>query len=89
MCRVNIWRVDFLAQRFTYVVKKQSNKFLKIVKMFMGKPKDPKKLAKLIYNVSLKKRPKYIYKSNTNIGLVLLSILPKRLQCFIIKAMLN
>lgn len=73
----------------TKLYKKQSNKFLKIVKMFMGKPKDPKKLAKLIYNVSLKKRPKYIYKSNTNIGLVLLNILPKRLQCFIIKAMLN
>ena len=47
------------------------------------------KMAKFIYKVSIKKRPKLIYKKHQNIGLVLLSILPKRLQCFIIKSLLN
>lgn len=73
----------------TIIYKTQSKKFLKIVKMFMGTPKDPIILAKLVYKVSLKKNPKYIYNKNRNFGLVLLNILPKRLQCFIIKRMLK
>ena len=73
----------------TVLYKKQSNKFYKIVKTFIGKPKNPNILAKLIYKVSLKKNPKYIYNKNRNIGLWLLNILPKRLQCFIIKTLLK
>lgn len=73
----------------TKLYKKQSKKFLKLVQMFMGKPKNPIKLAKLVYKVSIKRRPKYIYKKNINFGLLLLSILPKRLQCFIIKLLLK
>lgn len=73
----------------TKLYKKQSKKFLKLVQMFMGKPKNPIKLAKLVYKVSFKRRPKYIYKKNINFGLLLLSILPKRLQCFIIKLLLK
>lgn len=73
----------------TMLYKKQANKFLKLVKMFMGTPMHPDKLAKLIYKVSLKKNPKYIYSKHRNIGLVLLNILPKRMQCFIIKQLLK
>ncbi len=73
----------------TTLYKKQSKKFYKIVKTFIGKPKDPKILAKLIYKVSLKKNPKYIYHKNRNIGLWLLNLLPKRLQCFVIKLLLK
>jgi len=73
----------------TVLYKKQSKKFYKIVKTFIGKPKDPNILAKLIYKVSLKKCPKYIYSKNRNLGLWLLNILPKRLQCFIIKLLLK
>ena len=73
----------------TVLYKKQSNKFYKIVKAFMGKPKNPIILAKLIYKVSLKKNPKYIYSKNRNLGLLLLNILPKRMQCFIVKILLK
>ncbi len=73
----------------TVLFKKESRKFLTITKKFMGKPLNPEKLGKLIYKVSQKKNPKYIYKIHHNIGLKLLSILPKRLQCLIIKLILK
>lgn len=73
----------------TILYKKQASKFLGIVKKFMGKPIKAEKLAKLIYKASIKKRPKLIYKKHRNIGLVLLSILPKRIQCWIIKLLLK
>ena len=72
----------------TILYKKQAGKFLKIVTMFMGKPLSPEKMAKFIYKKSIKKHPKLIYKKHQNIGLVLLSILPKRWQCAIIKGIL-
>lgn len=73
----------------TKLYEEQSKKFLKIVQMFMGTPKPPIRLAKYVYRISLKKRPKYIYTKNRNIGLFLLSILPKKIQCFIIKTILR
>ena len=73
----------------TKLYNKQSSKFLKLVQTFMGKPKDPKVLAKFVYKISNKKNPKYIYTKNRNLGLFLLNILPKKLQCFIIKQLLK
>lgn len=73
----------------TKLYSKQAKNFSNIAKKFMGKPMEPSKIAKLIYKVSIKKRPKLIYSIHHNIGLVLLNILPKRLQCFIIKMILN
>lgn len=72
----------------TILYKKQAGKFLKLVTMFMGKPLSPTKMAKFIYKKSIKKHQKLIYKKHQNIGLVLLSILPKRWQCAIIKGIL-
>ena len=72
----------------TILYKKQAGKFLKLVTMFMGKPLSPTKMAKFIYKKSIKRHPKLIYKKHQNIGLVLLSILPKRWQCAIIKGIL-
>ena len=80
--------IDNLANE-TKLYNKQAKKFLSISKKFMGTPLNPNKLAKLIYKVTNKKHPKYIYNIHRNIGLVLLSILPKRLQCFIIKLLLK
>lgn len=74
---------------FTILYRKQANKFLGITKKFMGTPIKTIKVAKLIYKVSIKKKPKLVYSIHRNIGLVLLSILPKRLQCFIIKLLLK
>lgn len=73
----------------TTLYKKQAHKFLGLTKKFMGVLLKPSKVGKLIYRVTTKKRVKLTYKIHRNIGLVLLSILPKRLQCFIIKTILN
>lgn len=73
----------------TILYKNQANNFLHLVKNFMGEPIKTEKLANFIYKKSTKKNPKYTYKIHHNIGLSLLSILPKRLQCFIVKLLLN
>ena len=73
----------------TILYNKQAHKFSKIAAKFMGKPLEPIKLAKVIYKASIKKHPKLTYKKHQNIGLVLLNVLPKRLQCKIIKMILN
>lgn len=73
----------------TTIYKSESKHFLNLVTKFMGKPLPPVCLAKLIYKVTLKKHPKYIYHKHRSVGLVLLNMLPKRLQCFIIKLLLK
>ena len=55
----------------------------------MGRPLKPSKLAKKMYKIINKKHPKYIYTIHPSIGLVLLNILPKKIQCAIIKMLLN
>lgn len=73
----------------TTLYKNQANKFVSIAEKFKGKPIAPIKVAKLVYKALTSKRPRLIYSIHQNIGLVLLSILPKRLQCWIIKVLLN
>ena len=73
----------------TFLYENESKHFLNLVTKFMGKPISPSVIGKLIYKVTIKKHPKYICNKHRNIGLVLLNILPKRLQCFIIKALLK
>ena len=73
----------------TRLYKGQSARFYGLVKMFMGTPKPPEKIAKCYYKAVTKKRPKLIYKKNANPLLALMNLLPKRLQCAIVKAMLN
>lgn len=73
----------------TKLYEKQAGKFLRITKKFMGKTVKPEKVAKLIYKAYNKKHPKLTYRINRNPYLTLLNLLPKRLQCFIIKIILK
>lgn len=73
----------------TVLYKKSAHKFFNLVEKFMGKPMKPEKLAKVIYKISIKKHPKLIYKKHRTFGLILLNLLPKRLQCWIIKMLLK
>ena len=73
----------------TVLYKKQSVKFYGLVKMFMGTPSNPDKIAKIYYKAITKKRPKIIYKKHINPLLKLMNILPKRMQCFIVKSLLK
>lgn len=49
----------------------------------------PLKIAKLMYKIVNKKNPRYVYEINRNPGLVLLNVLPKRMQNKIIKDILK
>lgn len=73
----------------TALYQKQAGRFCNIAAKFMGTPIAPEKLAALIYKATISKHPKLIYQKHRNPGLVLLSLLPKRWQCAIIKLLLN
>lgn len=73
----------------TILYKKQAKNFSGLVAKFMGTPIKPETLAALIYKATTDKHPKLIYKKHQNLGLVLLNILPKRLQCAVIKFLLS
>ena len=73
----------------TVLYRKQARTFSGLAAAFMGKPIRPEALAALIYKAATAKRPKLIYRKHQNIGLVLLSILPKRLQCALIRLLLS
>ena len=72
----------------TTLYKKQSKHFLYFVKHFMGTPMKPEKMAKKIVKIHKRKHPRAVYKIHQNIGLVLLSLLPKKTQCAVIKLLL-
>lgn len=73
----------------TVLYKKQAKRFAGLAARFMGTPIKAETLARLIYKATTFRHPKLIYKKHQNIGLVLLNILPKRLQCAVIKFLLE
>lgn len=77
-----------LADR-TVLYQKQAKRFSGLAAKFMGKPIKPEQLASLIYRAATVKHPKLIYQKNRHVGLMLLNVLPKRLQCRVIKLLLN
>ena len=66
-----------------------AKKFKEIVDKVESRKIPPEKIAKLIYKITTKKKPRYVYSINRNVGLILLSALPKRLQNYIIKKILT
>lgn len=88
LCYSSIDDTKKLAEN-TKLYQKQAKHFSNIMLKFMGKPIKPERLAKIVYKASTTKHPKLVYKKHHNLGLVLLNILPKRIQCGIIKLLLN
>lgn len=88
LCAKSIQATQTLADT-TVLYRQQAKKFAGLAAKFMGTPIQAKVLAALIYKATIKKRPKIIYKKHQNIGLVLLSLLPKRAQCAVIKFLLR
>lgn len=72
----------------TALYQKQAKRFAGLAAKFMGTPIKPETLAELIYKATTAKHPRLIYRKHQNIGLVLLNVLPKRLQCTVIKFLL-
>ncbi len=73
----------------TVLYQKQASRFARIARKFMGIPMKAEKLGMIIFRAVIEKHPRMIYQKHRNIGLVLLGILPIRLQCFIIKLLLG
>ncbi len=73
----------------TVLYRKQARNFAGLAAKFMGKPIKAEVLAALIYKATTANHPKLIYSKHPNIGLVLLSALPKRTQCNVIKLLLR
>lgn len=73
----------------TVLFKNQAKHFSRLTEKFTGTPIAPEQIAKLIYKAATKKRPRLSYAKNRHAGLVLLSLLPKGMQCRIVKMLLN
>lgn len=72
----------------TELYKYNAKRFNKIVTSVESKKIPPERIAKLVNKILNKKKPKYVYKINRNKGLLLLNILPQRMQNWIIKKIL-
>lgn len=75
--------------RTTDLYECNAEKFKKIVDSVEAKNVQPEKIAKKIVKIITSKKPKFIYNINRNFLLLLLNVLPKRLQFFIIKKILK
>ncbi|MBR2965550.1 MAG: SDR family NAD(P)-dependent oxidoreductase [Clostridia bacterium] len=73
----------------TRLYERQAKHFLSITKRFMGIPMKPEVLARVIVKAALTKRPRLVYSKHRSAGLLLLNILPKRMQCAVIKMLLG
>ena len=73
----------------TVLYKNQAQNFAGLAAKFMGKPIKAEALAALIYKATTRKHPRLVYTKHPNPGLVLLSILPKKAQCAVIKLLLR
>lgn len=73
----------------TELYKRQAKHFSRLVAKFTGKPMPPERVAALIYKASTVSRPRLDYSVNRHPGLVALSLLPRRLQCAVIRWLLN
>ena len=73
----------------TQIYKNESKHFVSLVGKFTGTPIDPSKIACVLYRAACSKHPRLAYSKNRNPGLVLLNLLPKRVQCAIIKMLLK
>ncbi len=80
--------VAALAER-TRLYRGQAERFSSISAKFMGTPIKAEALGDLIYKATLTQRPRAVYSKHRNPGLVLLSLLPLKLQCLIIKLILG
>ena len=78
---------QFVNETTTY--EEISKKFKKIVSSVESRKIPPERIALLISKVIKKKNPKYVYKINRNPLLMMMNILPNRLQNKLIKNILS
>ncbi|MDD6644327.1 MAG: SDR family NAD(P)-dependent oxidoreductase [Firmicutes bacterium] len=77
-----------MAQRSRYF-SGQGERFETLMRKFTGKLQDPEKLAKTIFRAVHKRHPRNVYTVHSNLGLRLLSLLPKGLQVKVVKLLIG
>ena len=88
LCNASLIDTERLADT-TRLYARQAHRFLSITKRFMGTPIAPERLAPLLYRATTVKHPRLTYHKHRSFGLLLLGVLPLRLQCAIIRLMLG
>ena len=88
LCDASLVDTEHLADT-TKLYRAQAHRFLALTKRFMGTPIPPERLAPLLYRATVKKHPRIVYHKHRSLGLVLLGVLPLRLQCAIIRLLLG
>ena len=81
-------RVDHFTES-TELYKDSSQRFKRVINTVEARKIPPMKIANLAYKIANKKKPRYIYKINRNPLLLMLNILPDRLQNYIIRKILT
>ena len=84
----SVGATEGLAER-TALYKGQAGKFANLTRKFMGKPITPDKMALTVYRATVARHPRLAYARHRNPGLVMLSLLPRRMQCGIIRLLLG
>lgn len=69
----------------TRLFKREAPSFARLTERFMGVPVEPAVIGRLLLRVTEKKHPRLSYAKHRHTGLVLLSALPKRVQCAVVK----
>lgn len=77
-----------MAQRSRYFGG-QGERFETLMRKFTGKLQDPEKLAKTIFRAVHKRHPRNIYTVHSNLGLRLLSLLPKGMQVKVVRLLVG
>ena len=67
----------------------QGERFETLMRKFTGKLQDPEKLAKTIFRAVHKRHPRNIYTVHSNLGLRLLSLLPKGMQVKVVRLLVG
>lgn len=88
MLGVSMSALDNFCNR-TRLYSYNAKRFKRIVESVEARHVPPEKIAKKALKIIQAKHPKYIYKMNRNPLLLLLNILPQRLQTWIIKQVLK
>lgn len=73
----------------TELYKISGRNFLKITNMVEARSVSPEKIAQLVLKILKKKNPGFVYNINRNPLLLLMNLLPDRLQTFLIKKILS
>ena len=73
----------------TELYLREAHRFVGLTARFQGKPIPPERLARLLVRTVETRRPRLSYNCHRHAGLILLSALPKRLQCAIVRCLLR